>query len=117
MGLILWIDKNTFATGLVERVFKKKLLPFYSLNSVLDFVYLIEDIKPTLIVLDGDTYLENPEAFTKQYNSSPDMQLLPFVLLDPKSDFSFIKKKLGEIQKPFDPFTLPDTLEKFLSVH
>jgi chemotaxis response regulator CheB len=115
MGLVLWIDHNTFATSLIERAFKKKSLPFYTLTSVDDFAYLVEDLNPALIVLDGETYDMNAAAFLKQYEGSEKMQKLPFVLLEPKSDFGFIKKKLGELKKPLEPFKLPDQLTAMIS--
>lgn len=117
MGLILWIDHNTFATSLIERVFKKRDFPFYSINSVDDFSYLVDDLHPVLIVLDEETFSKNAEVFLKQYENSPKMQALPFILLDPKSDFSFLKNKIGELRKPLEPFELPEVLKKMLSVN
>jgi hypothetical protein len=114
MGLILWIDMNTFATGLLERVFKKKSLPFYTLDRVEGFSYLVDDLRPVLIVLDGETFLKNPQGFMDQYQQSPMMQKTPFILLDPKSDFSFLTNKIAEIQRPIDPFEIPALIEKLL---
>ena len=115
MGLVLWIDHNTFSNGLIERVFKKNTLPFYTLPSVEDFSYLVDDLKPVLIVLDGDTFDQNPQAFLDQYEKSSHMQALPFIVLDPKRDFSFLKNKIGELQKPLDAFMLPQILSQILS--
>lgn len=117
MGLVLWIDHNTFATNLIERVFKKRSLPFYTINSVDDFSYLVDDLNPALIVLDGETFSKNSEVFLKQYENSPKMQALPFILLEPKSDFSFLKHKIGELKKPLEPFELPEMLMKIVSTH
>ncbi len=115
MGLVLWIDHNTFSNGLIERVFKKISLPFYTLSSVEDFSYLVDDLKPVLIVLDADTFLQNSQAFLDQYEKSSHMQGLPFIVLDPKGDFSFLKKKIGDLKKPIDPFMLPQILSQILS--
>lgn len=112
MGLVLWIDQNTFATGLLEKVFKKKNLPFYTLESVDDFLYLIEDIKPKLIVLDRQTFRANPEAFKRQYQSEV-LKSLPFVLIDPDESLGFIATVVGQIRKPFDPFKIPEILSRF----
>ena len=109
MGLVLWIDQNTFATGLLEKVFKKRNLPFYTLTSVDDFLYLIEDINPKLIVLDGLTAKENLEAFKRQYEVVS-LNKLPFVLLDPDENLDFVKNVLGKIHRPFDPFKIPEIL-------
>lgn len=117
MGLVLWIDQNTFATSLIEKVFKKKALPFYTIDSVKDFAYLVDDLAPTLIVLDGETFSKNPEAFKEQYSGSAKMQELPFLILEGKGDLSFLKNKIGELKKPLEPFDLPETIAKFLSAN
>lgn len=117
MGLILWIDHNSFATGLIERVFKKRNLPFYTLESVDDFSYLVDDLGPALIVLDGETLARNPEAFQKQYQASIKMQGIPFILLEECGDMSFIKNRVGEIKKPLDPFEIPDQIQKMMSAN
>lgn len=114
MGLILWIDQNTFATSLIEKVFKKKALPFYTIESVEDFSYLVDDLSPAAIVLDGATFQKNPEAFLKQYQNSAKMQSLPFILLDFEGDESFIQNKMGVLKKPLEPFELPAVLSKIL---
>jgi len=117
MGLVLWIDQNSFATTLIERVFKKKLLLFYSVSSVEDFAYLVDDLDPALIVLDSETFHSNPEAFMKQYLNSFKMQSLPFILLEPSGDFSFIKNKIGELKKPLEPFALPEMLARIFEAN
>lgn len=117
MGLILWIDQNTFATGLLEKVFKKKELPFYTLPSAENFSYLVDDLKPVMIILDGKTAATHSEAFKQQYESSENMQNLPFVLVEAGEELGFIKNVVGQIQRPFDPFQIPDLLGKFLKLN
>ena len=112
MGLVLWIDQNTFATALLEKVFKKKGLPFYTQTSVDDFLYLVEDINPKLIVLDAQTFALNKEAFIKQYESKI-LSDLPFVLVDATPHMAFIGNVIGKINRPFDPFKIPETLKSF----
>lgn len=117
MGLILWIDQNTFASSLIEKVFKKKALPFYTIESVQDFSYLVDDLNPVAIVLDGATFAKNPEAFKTQYQNSLKMQSLPFILLDFDADDAFIKNKIGVLKKPLEPFELPEILSKILKLN
>ena len=117
MGLVLWIDLNTFAASLIEKVFKKRSLPFYTINSVEDFSYLVDDLNPSLIVLDGETFSKNSEVFLKQYLNSSKMQSLPFIILEPLSDFSFLKNKIGELKRPLEPFDLPEILGKMVSAN
>ncbi len=114
MGLILWIDQNTFATSLIERVYKKKNAPFYCLSSVEDFSYLVDDLNPAVIVLDGETFLKNPEGFKAQYEASPKMQATPFIFLEARGDMSFIGHKIGDLTRPLDPFELPKHLNKMM---
>lgn len=117
MGLVLWIDQNTFSTSLVERVFKKKGLGFYSLSQVHDFSYLVDDLKPAVIVLDGSTFQKHADSFLEQFNKSATMQVTPFIFLDPQGDLSFIKTQIGMIPKPFDPFSIPALIEQFQKVN
>jgi hypothetical protein len=111
LGLTLWIDQNTFATNLLEKVFKKKDLNLYTLPKALDFAYLIEDLKPELLVLDFLTVSQNLEKFKEEYLSSPAISELPVVMID--GDLDFVKNKIGEIKRPFDPFLIPARLESF----
>lgn len=115
MGLVLWIDKNTFATELLERVFKKKNLPIYTVASAEDFSYLVDDLRPELIVLDVQTALDSKEAFLKQLEASQLLKSLPFILIDPAAlDHDFIPNKIGEFQRPFDPFEIPAEISEII---
>ncbi len=115
MGLILWIDHNTFATTLFEKIFKNRGIPFYTIPNVEDFSYLIDDLNPVLIVVDFETYLKNPPSFKKQYLESIRMRGIPFVIVDEKEDLQFIENKLATIQRPINAFELPDLINKILS--
>ena len=115
MGLILWIDQNTFATSLLEKVFKKKNLQFYTISSAEDFTYLVEDISPKLIVLDIKTAQTHLEAFKKQYEASEAIQKLPFIFVD--GEIEGIKNVIGTINRPFDPFEIPEKIQQLLSAN
>lgn len=117
MGLVLWIDANTFATGLLERVFKKKNLPFYTLDNASDFAYLVEDLKPHLLVLDAKTAEDHLEALKGQFEASETLRSLPVVVIDENSEIPFIQNKIGEIHRPFDPFKIPDMLQNILNAN
>lgn len=111
MGLVLWIDSNTFATGLLEKVFKRQGLPFYTLSSAVDFTYLVEDLKPELLILDGKTGLDQVAALKSQYESSETLRKLPVIFIDPVPGLEFIENKIGQISRPFDPFKIPETIQ------
>jgi DNA-binding NtrC family response regulator len=111
VGLVLWIDQNTFATGLLEKIFKKKNMAFYTIPSAQDFVYLVEDLRPSVIVLDVQTALESLDALKAQYHDSESLKALPFVFIDNVNELDFIQNKKGQITRPFDPFHIPEILE------
>lgn len=115
MGLILWIDQNTFAGTLVEKVFKKKDLPFYGLSKVDDFAYLVEDLTPEVIVLDVETALSNLEAFKNQYEASEALKKTPFILIGADESLNFIQRKIGELQRPIEPFEIPQKISTILN--
>jgi hypothetical protein len=116
LGLILWIDENKFATDLLEKVFKQKDLPFYTLDNVRDFSFLVDDLKPEMIVLDTKTALRHQELFKTQFDASPRLKTTPFVLIGDGPELAYLKK-LGEIKRPFDPFAIPEVLEKLKTYH
>lgn len=113
VGLILWIDDNQFAAGLLEKVFKKRHLPFYHLAQVKDFSYLVDDLKPEIIVLDSATALKDLESFKQQYQQSSLMRTIPVVILGAWDNLDFIEQKLGQLERKFDPFSIPDKLKAF----
>jgi chemotaxis response regulator CheB len=114
VGLVLWIDQNTFATGLLEKVFKKKALPFYTIPNAQDFVYLVEDLKPEVIVLDTKTALDGLEAFKGQYEG---IKHLPIILIDDNHELPFVENVRGHIKRPFDPFQVPQILNQILKAN
>lgn len=114
MGLVLWIDANTFATGLLEKVFKKRELPFYTLESASDFAYIVDDLKPHVLVLDSQTARTHFEALKTQYEASEALRNLSVIFVEDTPDIPFIIKKIGVINRPFDPFKIPDIIEKIL---
>ena len=117
MDLIFWVDKNTFSNGLLEKVFKTANIPFYTQTSAQDIGYLVEDLKPGLIVLDSTTYLDHAESFRQQYQASVAMQSSPFVIIDFVPSMDFIQHQVGQLKKPLAPFDLPQTLKNMLTVN
>jgi DNA-binding NtrC family response regulator len=111
MGLVLWIDSNTFASSLLEKVFKKKGLDFYTIPHARDFLYLVEDLKPSVIVIDSLTVKQDLEVFRNQYESSEILRNTPVVVIGGWAGLEFIQEKKGEMPRTFDPFTVPETLK------
>lgn len=114
MGLVLWIDQNTFASSLLEKVFKQKGFDFYTISHGRDFVYLVDDLKPTLIIIDAATVRQDKEAFRNQYESSENLRKTPMAVIGNWSELEFIQEKKGELPRTFDPFLIPDLLKNIL---
>lgn len=114
MGLILWIDQNTFAASLLEKVFKKKDLPFYTMNSAKDFSYLVIDLKPTMIVLDVETAQSSIVELRKQVAETPELKTMPFVTIGKSTEFDFLNV-VGSIPRSFDPYKIPEILNHLRS--
>lgn len=116
VGLVLWIDENTFASSLVEKVFKKENLHLYTLSTAEDFTYLATDLKPVVIVMDIKTGLNHLERLKNQYEHSEILRSIPFIWIGDEDDqLAFVKNVVGKIQRPFDPFAIPQALKKILN--
>lgn len=114
MGLILWIDKNDFAASLISKVFKKRDLEFYHLSHADDFAYLVEDLRPILIVLDEKTASDSLEALRRQYESSAQLQQSRFVVIGSWEGLDFIQNRAGALERKIDPFSVPEKLQKLM---
>lgn len=115
MGLVLWIDENTFASSLIEKVFRKKNLPFYTIPHAKDFAYLVEDMKPSFIVIDASTIRMDIETFRNQYEASAAIRSTPFLVIGSWAGLEFIQKQMGEIPRDLDPFEVPEMLKNLLN--
>lgn len=114
MGLVLWIDQNTFATTLLEKVFKKRDLNFYTIKNATDFVYLVEDLRPSVLVLDVETALADVEKLRTQYQASVALRELPVIYVGGRVELDFIQDIRGVITRPFDPFKIPEMIKNIL---
>lgn len=117
MGLVLWIDQNTFVTALLEKVFKAQKLEFYTIASARDFSYLVDDLKPQVLVLDAPTVLQELDLFKRQYEASEALKTLPVILIEGKEELGFLANVIGKFERPFDPFQIPGKLQQILSVN
>lgn len=118
MGLVLWIDQNTFSTSLLEKVFKTQKLEFYTIGSAKDFSYLVDDLRPQVLVLDAATVVSELESFKLQYEASEALKTLPVILIESREEgLGFLANVVGKIERPFDPFQIPEKLKQILSVN
>ncbi len=114
MGLVLWIDQNTFASSLIEKVFKKRDVGFYSLPHAREFLYLVDDLRPALIVIDAFTLKSDEETFRNQYETSELLRTIPIIIIGSGNGLDYLQNKRGEIPRTLDPFQVPELLSKFL---
>lgn len=113
--MIFWIDHNNFSNKLLEKVFKKAQISFYTIETVSNFAYLINDLKPQVIVLDFQTFEKDKHLFQEQIFHNPCLQSTPFIIIGNGEvpNISII----GRISRPFDPFDIPDKIRDFLKGH
>ena len=114
MGLIFWVDEDKFVADLVGKVFQKKGLEFYHLETVADFSFRVLDLKPEVIVMDSETVQKNRDDFEKQFKENIALQDYPYVIKGEEQDFSFILKKVGTLSLPLDVFRVFEILESQL---
>lgn len=115
VGLILWIDENTFSTALLEKAFKTRSLPIYTLNHAKDFSFLVEDLHPEILVLDCLTAQKNLKELQFQYENSASLRNLPVILIGDDEGLEFIHNRMGQIRRPFDPFKIPEIIQSIKS--
>ncbi len=109
MAPIFWIDKNKFSSDFIEKTFKKKNIPFYSLKEARNFAYLVDDLLPLAIVIDASTVQDTLAEFRSEFENSPRMQSTPFIFINEIPELDFVAP-LGVLRKPLDPFKVPDAV-------
>jgi hypothetical protein len=114
MGPVLWIDQNTFSSDFIEKIFKKKNIPFHSLKEARGFSYLVDDLRPSVIVLDSQTVMASLEDFKTEYVKSQFISSTPFIFINNIPALEFIQS-IGLLSKPLDPFKVPDAILSMLT--
>lgn len=116
MGLVLWIDKNEFATSALEKIFEKQGLSLYTINSAQDIQYLIEDMRPEVIVIDVATYFAHEDRVNMFMASSEIMQQTPWITAGTREiSIPGIQVK-GQIKKPLNVMTVGQDIQKILGL-
>ena len=116
MGLVLWIDKNEFSTSALEKIFEKKGLEIYTINSAQDIQYLIEDLKPQVIVMDVATYLEAEDRVNMFMAASEVMQSTPWISTGTRELHFPGAQMKGHIQKPLNVMIVAQEIQKILGL-
>jgi hypothetical protein len=113
--MVLWIDHNISSTRLIEKAYKSRGMGFYTISSAKDFAYLLDYLRPEIIVLDAQTILDDIDLFKDQYLKSPSMINIPVIIIGEKFGLEFITNRISNLKRPFDPFNIPDTISDILS--
>ncbi len=100
----------------LEKIFNKLSLSLYTINSPQDIQYLIEDLKPEVIVMDVATYLANEDRVNMFMAASELMQTIPWISVGTR-EISFPgAKMIGHIKKPLNIMTVPEEIRKILGL-
>lgn len=112
MGLIFWIDENTFATSLAKKTLEAQGVDFYTIDNAKDFAYLIKDLKPQTIVIESGTVLKDLALFKDQYESTDKFQGAKIVVIHSVPELNFLENVAGTLELPFNPFNLKEFFSK-----
>lgn len=116
MGLVLWIDKNEFATSALEKIFEKQGGSIYTINSAQDIQYLIEDLRPEVIVIDVATYFAHEDRVNMFMAASEVMQQTPWIVAGTRDiQIPGIQIK-GRVNKPLNVMTVAQDIQKILGL-
>ncbi len=116
MGLVLWIDKNEFATSALEKIFQKQGSEIYTINSAQDIQYLIEDLRPEVIVIDVATYLAHEDRVNMFMAASEIMQNTPWILSGTRDIIIPGIQVKGRINKPLNVMTVAQDIRSILGL-
>lgn len=67
---ILYINKTKFVCDMVSKLCQRAKIECYTLETTEDFTYLIEDLKPEVIVIEEETFGINEDEFWVQVKKS-----------------------------------------------
>jgi chemotaxis response regulator CheB len=100
---VFLIDKNPLISQWLKRQADARGVQFYSLSSLAEAAYFINDLKPDVLVIDGQS-IEGADVFLTKLNEFPFAKTLPVVGLGvtlPEwiGEFDF----KGQLKKPLNP--------------
>lgn len=109
---VFYIEKEKFLRSMMELALRAKKAEVYTVETLSENFYLIDDLKPELIVFDLETCLAaGPEALDKLFSYSDRAKLI--MTGTPGSENSMHKNVSGFIPKPIVAHNLA---EKILSL-
>ena len=73
LNQIIYINENRFVCQLVEKLCKQNEIACYTLDQVEDFTYLVNDLRPQLVLVALDTF-NSHEQLIKEYLEKSEYQ-------------------------------------------
>ncbi|MEA9355481.1 response regulator [Bacteriovorax sp. PP10] len=96
---VFYIEKEKFLRSMMELALRAKKAEVYTVETLAENFYLIDDLKPELIIFDLDTaQASGPEALEKLYSYATHAKLI--MTGAPSSENSMNKIVSGFIPKP-----------------
>lgn len=112
---VFLIDSNPMITDWLERQAKARSERFYSMSSLLDAPYFIQDLLPDVVVLDGKTVQKDAEEFIAAIEDHPHLRVVPVIGLgDALPEWCGALNLKGHLPKPLDPSKFHDDVKKLL---
>jgi hypothetical protein len=108
---VFWIDKNKFITGMLEEFAKKFDVKLYTLNSLEGCSYLLDDLNPDVVVLDGETFqISSDELKAVAMQKLAGRKLISTGKATLPTELNII----GNIMKPLDVAVVFDTISRLV---
>ncbi len=118
---VFWIDSSKFVTDVVSATLREENITCYTHGSADNFHFILEDMRPEVLVVDASTLGENTQVFFKTLESGVESSKIPVVLLGNEEELQTLSKKYksqikGIIKKPLAPMALTNELKKILGL-
>ena len=106
---VFYIEKEKFLRSLMELALRAKKAEVYTVETLSDNFYLIDDLAPELIIFDFETCVEaGPEALSKLFSYSDRAKLI--MTGSPNHQNSLPLKVSGFIPKPIVAHNLAERI-------
>ncbi len=101
---VFLIDSNPMISDWLELQAKASGEKFYSMATLLDAPFFIEDLRPDVLVIDGKTAQYKPEEFIASIETYPILATLPVVGVGQElPEWCGALNLKGHIKKPINP--------------
>ena len=112
---VFLVDQNPLITEWLKRQAQLLGVPFYSMTSLAEAAYFIQDLKPDVLVLDGKSVALS-ESFLLDMKAYEFIQQLPVIGLgDPLPAWTSGLNLKGHLTKPLDPSCFHEEVARLLS--